>query len=274
MGLTEETFVKMRNLIAQKTGIYFHDNKKYLLEMKLARRIKEKGLSSYEEYLHVLSSRPEREEEFRTLIDLIVTKETSFFREPAQFRILTKHLIPEILKNRNTRRTIRMWSSACSTGEEPYTMAMVILEEGLPLRGWDVYILASDINERFLMSAREGRYETYSVRNTPPRYLKKYFTRREDEYVLKRCVRDMVSFKRINLIDPVETGMVKEMDVVFCRNVLIYFNDDARHKAICHIHRSLSDGGYLFLGFSELMHEYHHMFRPVVIDGSTVYQKI
>ncbi len=272
--LSDETFRKIRDLIAEKTGIYFHDNKRYLLEMKLSRRIKEKGFSSFEEYLEALSRGIGKEEEFKTLVDLIVTKETSFFRDLTQFEILREHLIPDIMKSKNGYRSIRIWSSACSTGEEPYTIAMVILEEGIPFKGWNVHILASDINEKFLKYAQNGRYEAYSVRNTPPKYLEKYFIKRGDEYVLKRQVRELVKFRRINLIDSLETGIAKDMDIVFCRNVLIYFDEEARQKAMNHIHRSLSSGGYLFLGFSELMHEYSHMFKPVMIKGSMIYQKI
>ncbi len=273
-ALADETFRKIRDLIVQKTGIYFHDNKRYLLEMKLARRIKEKGFSSYEGYFNALSSGLAREEEFRVLVDLIVTKETSFFRDHAQFEILKEHIIPGIMKKKSGCRSIKIWSSACSTGEEPYTVAMVMLEEGLLLKGWSVHILASDLNERFLRSAQDGRYEAYSVRNTPQKYLQKYFIKKGEAYLLKRHVKELVRFRRINLVDPLETGIAKEMDIVFCRNVLIYFDEDAREKAMTHIYRSLSDGGYLFLGFSELMHEYHHMFKPVTIEGSMIYQKV
>ena len=167
-----------------------------------------------------------------------------------------------------------MWSAACSTGEEPLTLGMMLLEDGLQIKGWNIDILASDISDNVLRPASAGVYEKYSLRNTPESYLKKYFQASGESYTATKKVRDLVRYRKINLMDPIEMRMVRGIDIIFCRNVLIYFDDNSKKKVIAHLYDSLNKGGYLFVGFSESLHNITRLFRPVSIERSVVYQKV
>ncbi len=275
-ALSVETFRKLRDIVAERCGIYFADNKRYLLEKRLLRRLEQRNLKSFEDYLYFLTYDSARELEYKNLFNVVVTNETSFFRDPVQLDVFRKGVLPKVIeeKSRMNDKTLRLWSAACSTGEEPLTLAMILLEEGLLNKGWTIDIIGSDISNTVLDAAMKGRYENYSVRNTPERILNKYFVKNGHSYIVKGTVNSLVKFKRINLIDSSETRMVRRRDIVFCRNVLIYFNDDTKKRVINHIYDSLVKGGYLFVGFSESLHNITRLFRPVSIKNSVVYQKV
>jgi chemotaxis protein methyltransferase CheR len=273
--LSSQNFIALRDIIYSRSGIFFADNKKYLLETRLARRLEHLNLKRYEDYVMFLSYDKDREKEVTELINSVVINETSFFRDQMQLDAFGKGVVPGLIE-RNSKegnRNLRIWSSACSTGEEPYTLAIMLLEAGLHLN-WSINILGSDISPNVLRSAELASYEKYSLRNLPEPYLRKYFFNDGDSFRLKKNVLDLVKFKRINLIDSLEMRQIREMDVIFCRNVLIYFDDASRKKAISHLYDSLAKGGYLFLGFSETLHNITRLFRPVSFERSLVYQKI
>lgn len=273
-AIGEEIFRQLRDFIYEKTGIYIPDNKKYFLENRLSRIIKEKNLHNYEDYLYYLKYSSNKQDIAR-LFDAVTTNETFFFRESQQFDTLTNNLIPQIIKENAQlgRKDIKIWSAACSTGEEPYTIAMILLEkpELVSLRK-EIY--ASDISESVLMSAKRAMYGGYSVRNIPPQYMAKYFKDSGGIYVLSETVKSIVKFMNINLIEEREVKQLKGMDVVFCRNVLIYFDDKAKKKAVSFIYDVLRPKGYLFVGTSESLHNVTRAFRPVVINKVVVYQKV
>ncbi|GAB6183162.1 CheR family methyltransferase [Thermodesulfovibrio hydrogeniphilus] len=272
--MSDDVFRQLRDFIYEKTGIYVPDNKKYFLENRLSRIIKERNFRNYEDYLNYLKFSATKTDIAR-LFDAVTTNETFFFREPQQFDVLANHLIPQILKENAQmgRKDIKIWSAACSTGEEPYTIAMILLEKPeLSLIKKEIY--ASDISESVLMSARKGIYGSYAVRNIPPVYMAKYFKDSGGLYVLSEQVKSMVKFMNINLIDEKEVRQLKGIDVVFCRNVLIYFDDKAKKKAVSLIYDILRPKGYLFVGTSESLHNITRAFRPVVINKVIVYQKI
>ena len=193
-----------------------------------------------------------------------------------QLDAFRKGVVAKVLdeKGQNGNRNIKIWSAACSTGEEPLTLAMMLLEDGVHLKGWNIEILATDISENVLKAAAAGFYEKYALRNTPEHYLKKYFSPAGESYTISKRAHEIVKFKRMNLMDSLETRMVRGMDIVLCRNVLIYFDDASKKKAIGHIYDSMDRGGYLFVGFSESLHSITRLFRPVSIERSVVYKKI
>ncbi|WP_353683461.1 protein-glutamate O-methyltransferase CheR [Thermodesulfovibrio sp. 3907-1M] len=272
--INDEVFKQLRDFIYEKTGIYVPDNKKYFLENRLSRILKEKNLRNFEDYLYFLKYSANKHEIAR-LFDAVTTNETFFFREPQQFEVFSNNLIPQIIKENTQmgRRDIKIWSAACSTGEEPYTIAMILLDKP-ELVSFRKEIYASDISESVLISARKGMYGSYSVRNVPPQYMAKYFKDSGGIYVLSETVKSIVKFMNINLIEEREVKQLKGMDVVFCRNVLIYFDDKAKKKAVSLIYDVLRPKGYLFVGTSESLHNITRAFRPVVISKVVVYQKV
>lgn len=272
--LSFETFCQLRDLIYSRCGISFADTKIYLLESRILKRLEEKNLKSFEDYCYYLVYDPGREVEIKHLLNSIVTNETSFFRDPGQLDCFAKGIIPHVLGSKRPGcKTVRVWSAACSTGEEPYTLAMLLIEEGLLLKGWNIEVVGSDISDNVLRSAMNATYDKYSLRNTPDVFLRKYFLTKGESYILKRQVLDLVKYKRINLIDSAETRMVRDVDVCFCRNVLIYFDDTSKKKTVAHLYDSLVKGGYLIVGFSESLHSITRLFKPVNIQKSLVYQK-
>lgn len=274
--LSNETFCLLRDIIYAKCGIQFGDTKKYLLETRLARRLEEKNLKSFEDYYYYLMYDPDRAKELNQLLNCIVTNETSFFRDPAQLDAFRRGVVPRVVedKAKSGPKNIRIWSAASSTGEEPYTLAMMLIED-LSARGFGIEVLGSDISDRVLKSAEAAVYEKYSLRNTPETFLGKYFVPSGPEsYTVARKVRDVVKYRKVNLVDSIETRMIRGMDIIFCRNVLIYFDDASKKKAVTHLYDSLNKGGYLFVGFSETLHNITRLFRPVSIERSVVYQKV
>ncbi len=275
-ALSYETFCKLREFIYAKCGISLGDAKKYFLESRLMHRLEERGLKSFDEYYYFLMYDADRNKEVASMICVVVTNETSFFRDPNQLNGFRKAVVPRILeaKKDGAAKKIGIWSSACSTGEEPYTLAMLLMEDGLHMAGWGIEIIGSDISDNVLKSAATAAYDGYSVRNAPPECLSKYFVNMGGRYTVKKQVHDMVKYRRINLLEPLDTHMVREMDAVFCRNVLIYFDDAAKKKVIGNLYDSLARGGYLVLGFSESIHNISRLFRPVNVNGTLVYQKM
>ena len=272
--MTEETFKQLRDFIYEKTGIYVPDNKKYFLENRLSRILKEKNFRGFDDYLYFLKYSANRHD-FSKLFDSVTTNETFFFREPQQFEVLANNLLPQIIKENTQmgRKDIKFWSAASSTGEEAYTLAMILLEKPeLAFIRKEIY--ASDISETVLMSAKKAMYGSYSVRNVPPQYMAKYFKDSGGIYILSDVVKSMVKFMSINLIEEKEVKQLKGIDVVFCRNVLIYFDDKAKKKAVSLIYDVLRPKGYLFVGTSESLHNITRAFRPMVINKVVVYQKV
>lgn len=267
-SLKDMTFRQLRDFIYEKSGIFIPDSKKYLLENRLIKRIRDNGLKSFEDYFNFVTNSG-YEKELPKLFDAITTNETFFFREPQHFDVLSNEIINRVIE-RNNRKSIKIWSAACSTGEEPYTIAMILKERFSSLR---TDILASDISNNVLESAKRGVYSSYSIRNVPGNFLYKYFTKVGDSYVLNELIKRSVQFKNINLIDEKAMKGIKGVDIVFCRNVLIYFDDRMKKKVLSHMYDSINQGGFLFIGISESLHNITKAFIPIVINNVVVYQK-
>ncbi|MCX8031211.1 MAG: protein-glutamate O-methyltransferase CheR [Thermodesulfovibrionales bacterium] len=267
--LQDSTFKQLRDFIYEKCGIYISDSKKYLIENRLVKRLQEKKLNSYEDYLYLLLY-GNSTDELSKLYDAVTTNETFFFRESQQLDVFVDHIVPELMKKHSTK-DIAIWSAACSTGEEPYTIAMMLLEKGYSLKK---EIIASDISDSTLESAKKAVYNSYSIRNVPMQYLKKYFKPNGQSYELSPVIKGMVKFMNINLIDERKVKLITSRDVVFCRNVLIYFDDRAKKKAVSLLYDCLKPGGYLIIGLSESLHNITRAFKPVVINKVVVYQRV
>jgi chemotaxis protein methyltransferase CheR len=181
-------------------------------------------------------------------------------------------VLPGIRNNRNNVKQIKVWSAACSTGEEPYTISMMLMEKRLTPGSFEIH--ASDISEGVLASAKKAVYNSYSVRNIPETYMKKYFESVGQDFNLDAKVKGSVQFRKVNLIEERNSNSIKGIDVIFCRNVLIYFDTRAKQKAVSNLYNSLNPGGYLIIGSSESLHNITRAFRPCVINKVILYQKI
>jgi len=272
--LPDDIFRLLRDFIHGYCGIYFDDDSKFLLERRLTRRLEQRQLRSFEEYYHFLRYDRKREEELAVLVDNLTTNETYFFRESPQLRAFSEEILPEMREVLADRKVIRIWSAGCSTGEEPYTIAILLLESGDWWRDWQVEILGSDINQRVLHTARKGVYKKSAHRVTSPEMLAKYFIEEEKgNYRIADRVRELVSFSYLNLLDPYKTSLISNMDVIFCRNVIIYFDKEAKKKVIESFYEKLRKGGYLLLGHSESLINISNAFALRTLKNDMVYQK-
>ena len=269
--LSDPTFKNLRDYIYQKSGIYITDTKKYLIENRLSRILQEKKMSSFEDYLRLIQVTSNGNELSR-LYDAVTTNETYFFREPDQFEVLVNEVLPKVLSQKKGSKTIKIWSAACSTGEEAYTISMFLMEKYLNSQHFEIY--ASDISEAVLQSAKKAIYNSYSTRNIPELYLKKYFSNSGQSYTLDSSVKNTVNFTNLNLLNDSKLKMFRGMDVIFCRNVLIYFDTKAKQKVVSNLYDNLNPGGYLFIGSSESLHNVTRALRPSVVNKVITYQKV
>ncbi len=267
--LTDQTFKEIRDIIHEKSGIFIPDSKKYLIQNRLSRILEERNLESFDEYLRLIKYSTNGDE-FSRLFDAITTNETYFYREIEQIEILIKEIIPEIKKKKSSGK-IRIWSAGCSSGEEPYTIAIMLHEHSFDLNKFE--IIGSDICDSALNSAMKAEYSSYSVRNIPPHVRKKYFKQNGNLYILSEAIKNSVKFKKINLIDDKILRGMRGNDIIFCRNVLIYFDTKTKQKVISSLYDSLVPGGYLCIGASESLHNVTRAFKPRIIERVVFYQK-
>lgn len=269
--LIDSTFKDLRDYIYNKSGIYIADKKKYLIENRLSRILREKRLNNFEDYLKIIKVSSNGTELTR-LFDAVTTNETYFFREPQQLDVFVDTVIPKILTTKKAGQKIRVWSAACSSGEEPYTISIMLAEKLLSTSQFEIF--ASDLSEGVLASAKKAEYNSYSVRNIPEHYLKKYFSNSGHTHKLNSPVKNSVKFNKINLIDDRNTKSLCRMDIIFCRNVLIYFDVKSKRKVVSNLYDSLNPGGYLLIGSSESLHNVTRAFRPSVTNKVVIYQKV
>ena len=273
VGMSEETYNQFRALIYEQTGISFQDNQKYLLESRLLPRLKEHKLASYEAYYHYLRFDTYRDKELSSLYELITTNETYFYRDIPQLENFMKTIVPALMEANKVSKQIRIWSAACSTGDEPYTLAIMMLEH-LPLAGWNVEILGTDINDAVLAQAKSGMYEAHTLRHVPAALKRKYFVEQKGRFDLTPAVKGRVKFMNLNLYDRPRLKLVRGIDAVLCRNCLIYFDDKAKLQIVTDLQASLKPNGYLVIGFSESLTGMGNLFRPIQTGRSVVYQKV
>ena len=275
LKLTLKSFNEWRKFIYNLCGIYFQDNKKYLLESRLHKRIKHLGIETFEKYLEYLKTNPKREEEKKQLYEAITINETYFFRNQPQLDALVASIIPEVLNSKpGPFQKINIWSAASSSGEEAYSIAMMLNEMILPkYPHLKVEIIGTDINYAVIETAKLGVFKEYSIRNTPPIYLKKYFTKVDNTYVIDPKIKNMVNFKVLNLYDDNSMRLMGKSDVIYCANVLIYFDLESKIKVINSLYNNLNPNGYLFIGYSETLHGISKAFKLVSFPKTIGYKK-
>ncbi len=274
--VTDEEFVQLRDFLYQQSGIYIAENRKYLVENRLGSRLRELGLRSFGEYYNYLRYDAGRSAEMNKLFESMTTNETSFFRNGPQLDVFRdKVLIPVLNEQRaKGQKKLRIWSAGCSSGEEPYTLAM-ILHEVLKqdVDNWDIKITANDLSLAVLASARRGMYNDYAIRTTPADMLARYFTKEGNLYRIDPRLQKLVSFSQINLKDKLQLQKVERSQIVFCRNVIIYFDDEMKKSVINAFYDNLLPGGYLIIGHSESLHNISRAFKPEHYAGSIIYCK-
>ena len=275
-AMPAKTFELLRKYIYENCGIYFQDNKKYLLESRLQKRINYLGLGSFDEYYSFINDAVKGFLEKKYLYEAITINETFFFRNQPQFDALINTIFPDIIqrKKANNQKKIKIWSAASSTGEEGYTIAMLIKDIVKPKNpDFEFEIVGTDINNAVVDTAKRGVYKEYSIRQTPPYYLKKYFKRVDNTFELSPDIVNMVNFKVMNLYDDFAMKTMFNFDVIMCANVLIYFDTESKIKVVSQLYDALNTGGYLFIGYSETLHGISKAFKLISFPKTIGYKK-
>jgi chemotaxis protein methyltransferase CheR len=274
--LSVDTFKQWRSFIYDLCGIYFQDNKKYLLESRLLKRMNHLKIDSFEKYLDYIKYGSKRSAELNYLYEVITINETFFFRNQPQLDALVESVIPEVLSSPHkfNKRKLRIWSAASSSGEEAYSISIMLHELIKPkYPNLNFEIVGTDISPAVIQTARKAQYKEYSIRNTPNYYMKKYFHRNNGYYELDNKIKQNVSFKMLNLADDAGMRMMRDFDVIFCANVLIYFDLKSKTKVVNHLHNALNKSGYLFIGYSETLHGISRAFKLVSYPKTVGYKK-
>jgi len=232
------------------------------------------NVDSAKEYYRFIKYQPSSEE-MNLFLDLLTVNETYFFRNYPQLKSFAEEILPLIQKKKEMSlvKVLKIWSAACSTGEEPYTLAIILREMMPDFKAWNVQILATDISQKALGFARRGVYGKRALKDVPLSYREKYFTSQDDRYTISEEIRRVVRFGYLNLIDEAKMRTVTGVDVLFCRNVLIYFDEKSRKHVVNSFYDSLDNGGYIFLGHSESMSRISAAFKLVRLKNSFVYMK-
>lgn len=272
--MSDDDFRLLEDCIYRYCGIRFDAGSKYILQKRLSQRLISLNMTSFLDYYYYLSCDSNKDQEMMEIMDVLTTNETYFFRELSQFKAFTDEIIPELIESRSARknRSLRIWSAGCSTGEEPYTISM-LLNDIPELRQWDIEIIGTDISKRVLQHARRALYGKSSFRSTEDLQLKMYFNREGDGYRVKDIIRERVTISHLNLYDTKQTAMLGEMDVIFCRNVIIYFDLASKKRVVESFSNALHPGGYLLLGHSESLMNITTLFTLRHFRNDMIYQK-
>ncbi len=275
MKLTVEDFIKLRNIIYDKAGLFFETKKIYFVKKRVEKRMQELQLEDVGDYYIRLKFKDKFGVELQNLINLMTTNETYFYREENQLKVFLEHCLSETLavKRRSGNTRLKLWSAGCSSGEEPYTLAMLLKESIPDTSKWTIEILATDIDTEILKKASEGLYQERSLRFTQGYLIQRYFTREGENFRVMPQVKQMVRFLHLNLFDSGKMRMIRNVDFIFCRNVLIYFDDTSRKAVVANFYDSLNPGGYIYLGHSESITRISSVFNIKRAGGLIVHQK-
>lgn len=269
--LRPEEYHRLRDLLRERTGHAFGDEQVREFERRLRPRVMEHGFASFAEYHRFLRS-ASADEELQTVIDLITNNETYFFREDYQLQSFREETLPKLARDARNRRHLTCWSMGCSTGEEAYSIAVVLLESGL-FDGWNLRVFGTDLSRKRVTAARRAIYGESSFRSTSPVRRSAYFVSTRAGTRVGPSVRAMCQFGQLNLLDLAQRSTIDQVDAIFCRNVLIYFTPEARNRVIQSIYDRLRPGGYLMLGHSESLLNDPGPFRPVHLNHDVVYHR-
>ena len=272
--LSPQQFQRLSSIIYDRSGIHFPETKKYVLESRLGHRLSELNIDDFDQYIAYLTMGPYQADEFQEMFNRITINETSFFRNEPQLDVFEKTVLPEMIEKRGSSKRLRLWSAACSSGEEPYTMAMQLHRSlGIRLSDWRVEILGTDISEKCLNIAAAGRYSNYALRSTPPLIKNRYFKQDGLFFDLDPTIRSMVCFEKHNLKDRFAAKRHGQWDVIFCRNVMIYFDDEMKKQVVQMFHDQLASDGYLFIGHSESLRNLGVGFEQIPVPQGFCYRK-
>ena len=267
--MTDHELSEIRMLIEERTGIHFDESRERFLSTRVREHMHERGYTRVSELLRAARK---TNVEYDSLLERMLTQETSFFRYPAVFEAFEKRVLPEIHVSKfwKNPRTLRVWSAGCSTGEEPYSIAITIADSLSFADAWNVEILATDVGKLALKTAEKGIYSGRSLGSVSEKQLGAHFTKIENKFHVKPRLKKMISFAPMNLAAPVYVG---RMDLIFCMNVLIYFTEERRRAMVQRFYESLEPGGYLFLGHSESISKMPVKFQAIVLGDCILYRK-
>jgi chemotaxis protein methyltransferase CheR len=267
--ISESEFKALRDLIRERFGIYYDDTKQFLLQSRLQTRLLKCRVSDFSEYGRYLAISPDRETEWAELASVLSNNETYFFREKAQIDVLAREVLDDALR---AGGTLRVWSAACSTGEEPFTIAMALMQTRR-IAATSVSIRATDLSPRALEKAATGFYRGLSFRATEPQFIQRYFRAFEGGFFINDEIKRMVQFSRLNLLDSRAIAQTGPHDAIFCRNVLIYFDKPTQKRVVDAFAAALRPGGYLFLGHAESIMRLTDLYQPVVTQSAVYYKR-
>jgi chemotaxis protein methyltransferase CheR len=274
--LSDPALIKLRDLIYRISGIFHPDAKFYLLATRAQRRMKELNCRTFSDYLDHLTMRPNRDAEMRSLLNEITIGETYFFRSQGHLEALSKIIVPKLvaMPGKQSLKKIRIWSAGCSTGEEPHTLSILLLEVlGERWKDWTFEIVATDLNDHSIHKCKEALYGDYALRNLSPERKRRFFKAEGSLFRVNEEVRQRIKFERLNLQDQSKMLFMKGFDLIFCCNVLIYFDGVAKKRAVEHFFNGLMPGGYFFLGECETLFGIYDRFSLTHFPGATGYYK-
>jgi chemotaxis protein methyltransferase CheR len=267
--LTESELDQIRGLIEHRSAILFDSSRERFFSTRVREYLEEKGMASGTDLLGQIRG---SSIEYESLLERLLTQETSFFRYPAVFEALEKTILPEVQERKfwENPRTLRIWSAGCSTGEEPYSIAIAVSDALRFAEAWEIEILATDISRRALRHAERGAYSKRSLQDVSLGQVDTYFTATRHGFQVKPRIRRMISFAQMNLVESVYVGKI---DCIFCMNVLMYFSGERRLAILRRFYEALEPGGYFLLGHSETLSNAPMKFEPVVVGDCRLYRK-
>ncbi len=272
MRLRSDEFRLLRDLVNARTGMQFGDESLILFDRRLSERVTALGLAGFDEYYRYLRLSAGGSAELDEVVERLITSETYFFRQEYQLRAFRDEVLPILYRENLTKRRLTLWSAGCSTGEEAYTLAILVQQSGR-FASWDVRVIGSDISKQNVIAARKGVYRSASFRTTSPEARRAYFTEQGGLARVTDSVRTLCHFGRLNLLDSGSASVVGRVDAVFCRNVLIYLDVRSRRQVIDNLYERLTPGGFLMLGHSESLLNITTAFELVHLSEDLVYRK-
>jgi chemotaxis protein methyltransferase CheR len=276
MTLALKDFATIRDEVYRRLGLYFEDSKVYFIQKRIEKRMETLGMESFADYGFLLRFSDKEGKELQALANLVTTNETYMFREFEQLQAFADHCLPMILKSREAAndRRLRIWSAGCSSGEEPYTLAIILQEVMHDFAAWDIKIKATDIDEVRLEMARRAVYEERAVHEVPAEYFDRHIVRLPAGFfAIKPETAKLVEIEHLNLNDRLAMRGMRQYDFIFCRNVLIYFDDASRKAVVDHFYNALRPGGFIFLGHSESVGRISTSFKLLRLGQHLVYRK-
>ncbi|MFQ5900731.1 MAG: CheR family methyltransferase [Thermodesulfobacteriota bacterium] len=275
LALPEKEFTLFQKLLIEESGLYFNKDRTNSLQLALWKQVQERQYSSYQEYYNLLKFHPEGRRELRKLLDRITIGETYFFRNHPQFDALKEYVLPDIIRRKHSSLSLRIWSAGCSRGDEPYSLAIAIMEILPTYEEWDISILGTDINRNSILDAKEAVYVKKDVSHLTEEQINRYFHKSGTKYILDNKVKRLVRFEYHNLAkDPFTLEGMSALDIILCRNVTIYFDTQTTKRIVDNFYNCLSWNSYFFIGHAETLWHISDKFKTVELPHTFIYKKV